>query len=88
LATTLLRCRADPTATAQANRVRGSEAPPPPPLLPVELPPPVLLLDELPLGAEAVAITVAVAEAIFVESVTDTAVIVTVAGIGTIMGAV
>jgi len=83
---------ANPTARAQANRVRGSEAPPPP-LLPVELPPPVLLppvllLDEPPLEAAAVAITVAVAEAIFVESMTDTAVIVTVAGAGTIMGAV
>jgi len=54
----------------------------------VELPPPVLLLDEPPLEAAAVAITVAAAEAIFVESMTDTAVIVTVAGVGTIMGAV
>jgi hypothetical protein len=40
------------------------------------------------LDAAAVAITVAVAEAIFVESMTETAVIVTVAGVGTVIGAV
>jgi len=62
--------------------------PPPPPLL-VELPPPVLLVDELPPVTVAVeGITVAWAEPIFVESATDTAVIVTVAGEGTVTGAV
>jgi hypothetical protein len=45
------------------------------------------LVDEPPLAA-AVAITVAMAEPILVESATDTAVIVTVAGVGTVMGAV
>jgi hypothetical protein len=82
-----LRCAANPMARVQANRVRGSVAPPPP-LLPVELPPPVLLLDEPPLDAAAVAITVAMAEPSFVESTTDTAAIVTVAGVGTVIGAV
>ena len=62
---------------------------PPPPLLPlVELPPPVLVLDEPPLVTAAVAVTVAIAEPIFVESTTDTAVMVTVAGVGTVIGAV
>jgi hypothetical protein len=46
----------------------------------------VLLLDE-PVAA-ALAITVTMAEPIFVESATDTAVIVTVAGVGTVIGAV
>jgi hypothetical protein len=64
--------------------------PPPPPLL-VELPPPVPLVDEPPPPLVTVAvegITVAWAEPIFVESATDTAVIVTVAGVGTVTGAV
>lgn len=61
----------------------------PPPPLPVEEPPvdPLELLLDEPVAAE-VAITVTVAEAIFVESATETAVIVTAAGVGTIMGAV
>jgi hypothetical protein len=54
----------------------------------VELPPPVLVLDEPPLVTAAVAVTVAIAEPIFVESTTDTAVMVTVAGVGTVIGAV
>lgn len=61
----------------------------PPPLLP-PVEPPLLVVDEpLPLVAVAVAaITVAWAVPILVESTTDTAVIVTVAGAGTIAGAV
>jgi hypothetical protein len=81
----------EPTTRAQASKLSGSMGPPPPPPpLLVELPPPVPLVDEPPpLVTVAVeGITVAWAEPIFVESATDTAVIVTVAGVGTVTGAV
>ena len=71
--------------------MRGSIGPPPPPPLLVVEPPPVLLVDEPPLPLVTVAaagITVAWAEPIFVESTADTAVMVTVAGEGTVIGAV
>lgn len=66
------------------------EPPPPPPLLVVD-PPLVLLVDEPPpplVTVAVAAITVAWADPIFVESTTDTAVMVTVAGEGTVIGAV
>ena len=79
----------EPTTRAQASKLSGSMGPPPPPPLLVELPPPVPLVDELPPVTVAVeGVTVAWAEPIFVESATDTAVIVTVAGVGTVTGAV
>ena len=79
-----------PTTRALASKLSGSMGPPPPPPLLLELPPPVPLVDEPPpLVTVAVeGITVAWAEPIFVESATDTAVIVTVAGVGTATGAV
>jgi hypothetical protein len=63
--------------------------PPPLPLL-VEPPPIPLVVDPPPplVTVAAESITVAWAEPIFVESTADTAVIVTVAGVGTVMGAV
>jgi hypothetical protein len=74
-----------------AHKVKGSMGPPPPPPLVappvvlVELPPEVTVL---PPGAAAAATTVAWAEADLVESAADTAVTVTIAGEGTVMGAV
>jgi hypothetical protein len=85
-----LRLATSPTTRAQANKLRGSMGPPPP-LPPVDPLPPVLLVDEPPPPLATVAvedITVAWAEAIFVESTADMAVMVTVAGFGTVTGAV
>jgi hypothetical protein len=85
-----LRLATSPTTRAQANKLRGSMGPPPP-LPPVDPLPPVLLVDEPPPPLAPVAvedITVAWAEAIFVESTADMAVMVTVAGFGTVTGAV
>ena len=68
--------------------------PPPPlppeaplvPLVPVMLPPLVVL--PVPPVADAVATTVVVAEADLVESAAEAAVMVTAAGVGTVIGAV
>jgi hypothetical protein len=65
----------------------------PPPLFvePEPLPPMPLVDDDPPPPLETLAvegITVAWADPIFVESTADTAVIVTVAGVGTVIGAV
>ena len=61
--------------------------PPPPPLL-LAAPPPALLVVLPPEAAAAAAVTVIWADPDFVESDAETAVIVTVAGDGTVMGAV
>src|ERR1700736_2860173 len=75
-----------------ALKVRGSMGPPPPPPLVapplavlVELPPEVVVL---PPEVAAAAVTVTWAEADLVESAADTALTVTIAGEGVVIGAV
>lgn len=87
------RLATNPTSNAHPPSVQGSIAPPPeedeePEPLLVELPPALLVDEPPPVSAVVAGVTVAWAEPIFVESTADTAVIVTVAGVGTVIGAV